>query len=126
MAIHPSNTDLLWTHNVDSERVYPIAQAIEIYAEECLDNDEQPLDAVKMHAYEPKKIGAEWYAEHTLECLIENLDEEYGHLEDATEITQPMKDAALAFVRAVTAEYKVWQHEPIGSVAVKVSDYWSE
>lgn len=126
MAIHPSNTELLWTHNTDSDHIYQLKEAVAIYVEECQDNDEQPLDVVQMHAFKKKEMSADWFAEDAIDNLIMRLDEEYGNYGDPTEITQKMKDAASVFVKAVIADYDIYQHEPIGSIAVKVSDYWSE
>ncbi|MEC7119351.1 MAG: hypothetical protein VXW65_05565 [Pseudomonadota bacterium] len=125
-AINPQNTALLWTHNIDSDRIYPLKEAIEIYITECKDNDESPLDVVQIHAFKKKEMSVDWFVEDAIENLMMRLDEEYGNYDDPTEITQKMKDAASVFVKAVVADYDIWQHEPIGSVEIKVSDYWSE
>lgn len=124
-SINPSDTALLWTHDIDSDHVYKIDEAVGMYIYECEYNGEKPAEVITMHAFKHKEMNADWFADGALEDLIMRLDEEHGHPEDATEPTQQMKDAALAFVRAVTAEYTVWQVESIGRIEIKISDYWS-
>ena len=60
---------------------------------------------------------AERIARDALEDAMENLDEEYADADgDPTTPTEDMKAAALAFGRAVVAEYVPWNCAPTGEV----------
>jgi len=73
---------------------------------------------VKVLEYAPMKLpDAERIAADVLEHTLETLDEEYGDPDGGpTEPTEAVKAAALAFARAVVADYSVWAHEPTGKV----------
>lgn len=55
-----------------------------------------------------------------LQAILDDLDEDYGDPEEATEPTEAMLAAARAFVDAVIAEYTVWRCEPCGQQTVAV------
>jgi hypothetical protein len=76
---------------------------------------------IRILVYKRRDIGGESCAESiaasAIEHALENLDEEYGDCDgDFTEATDGMKSAALAFGRAVVAEYVSWTCEPTGEV----------
>lgn len=62
---------------------------------------------------------AESLADWALEHMLESLDEEYGG-EDYTDPTPKMKDAALAFARAVVSEYSPWRCERVPAEDIEV------
>lgn len=125
-CISPNDSALRWHYSNECETVYcSVKEAVEMYIEECSDNDESPSEVIEIHAFKHKNIYVTWLALDAIDNLIMRLDEEYGHPEESTEATQDMKDAALAFVETVSAKYHVWQVEAIGSIQIKIIDYWS-
>lgn len=97
--------------------------------EEFLDATEATLwpRSLTVVAYHQRTVSdsytkslADWAMEHMLDLL----DEEFGG-EEYTDPTPTMKDAALAFARAVVSEYKPWRCEraPLEDVDVDVADW---
>lgn len=122
-AIDPSDASLLWSYDKHAERVSPLNTAWDIYFQDCEDNDVEPPEVVTMYAFKQKAVNEQWLANRALDALIESFDEEYGDPESEITITQAMKDAALAFARAVVAECDVNQVEDVGSIELKVSEW---
>jgi hypothetical protein len=122
-VINPSDDTLLWSHYQHAERVYPLHTALDNYVYDCEWDDVEPLEVITMYVFKQKVVNEQWLARFTLDVLIERFEEEYGDIENETEVTQPMKDAALAFVRAVVAECDARQVEDAGSAELKVSDW---
>lgn len=122
-AIDLNDTSLLWSYDKHAERVSPLNTAWDIYFQDCEDNDVEPSEVVTMYAFKQKPVNEQWLANCALDALIERFDDEYGDPEDETTITQAMKDAALAFARAVVADCDAWQVEDAGSVELKVSEW---
>ncbi len=122
-VINPSDDTLLWSHYQHAERVYPLHTALDNYVYDCEWDDVEPLEVITMYVFKQKVVNEQWLARFTLDVLIERFEEEYGDIENETEVTQPMKDAALAFVRAVVAECHVNQVEYVGSVELKVNEW---
>lgn len=121
--IDPSDDSLLWSYDKHAERVYPLHTALDNYFNDCEDNEVEPSEVVTMYAFKKKAVNEEWLVGFVLGELIERFDDEYGDPEEETKVTQTMKDAALAFVRAVVAECDARQVEDVGSVELKVSDW---
>lgn len=121
--IDPSDASLLWSHDKNAEHVHPLDGALDNYFYDCEWDGVEPSEVVTMYAFKQKAVKEEWLADFALYELIERFDDEYGDLEDETKVTQTMKDAALAFVRAVVAECDVNQVEDVGSVELKVSEW---
>jgi hypothetical protein len=76
---------------------------------------------IRIRVYKRRDIGGEAcaasVAASAIEHALENLDEEYADPDgEYTKATDGMKAAALAFGRAVVAEYVSWTCEPTGEV----------
>jgi hypothetical protein len=76
---------------------------------------------IKVYVHQQMDVGGEFMAasiaEHAIERALDNLDEEYGDPDgDPTEPTEAMKAAALAFGRAVVADYVPFMCEETGEV----------
>ena len=76
---------------------------------------------IKILVFKRRDIGGEAraksIAESAIEDALERLDEEYADPDgDYTEATEKVKEAALAFGRAVVANYVAWTCEPTGEV----------
>lgn len=121
--IDPSDSSLLWSHDKHAERVHPLHTALDNYFYDCEWDGVEPPEVATMYAFKQKVVNEQWLANHALDALIESFDEEYGDPESEMTITQAMKDAALAFARAVVAECDAWQVEDVGSVELKVSEW---
>lgn len=121
--IDPSDSSLLWSHDKHAERVHPLHTALDNYFYDCEWDGVEPSEVVTMYAFKQKVVKEEWLADFALYELIERFDDEYGDPEGYTEATQAMKDAALAFARAVVAECDVNQVKDVGSVELKVSEW---
>lgn len=121
--IDPNDDSLLWSRDKHAERVYPLHTALDNYVYDCEWDDVEPLEAITMYAFKQKAVNENWLADFVLDELIERFDDEYGDTEEETKVTQAMKDAALAFVRAVVAECDARQVEDAGSIELKVSDW---
>ena len=119
-AIDPSDASLLWTYTKHAERVHPLHTALDNYFYDCEWDGVEPSEVVTMYAFKCKDVNEKWLADFALEAIIERFDDEYGDLEDETKVTQTMKDAALAFVRAVVAECDARQVEDVGSVELEL------
>lgn len=76
---------------------------------------------IRILVYKQQDIGGDTKAEliaiDALESTLESLDETYGDPEgEPTQATVAMEKAALAFGRAVVAEYEPWLCDPTGEV----------
>ena len=77
---------------------------------------------IKVYEYRRMDVGGESCASTIAERVIDDtlcwLDEQYGNPDgpESNLATQAMKDAALAFGRAMVAEYVPWTCEPTGEV----------
>jgi len=76
---------------------------------------------IRILVFKRRDIGGEAcakiIAERAIGGALENLDEEYSNPDgDYTDATEGMEAAALAFGRAVVAEYVSWTCEPNGDV----------
>jgi hypothetical protein len=74
---------------------------------------------IKVYVFKRMKVGesAESIGNNALERVLDNLDEELGDPDgDPFEPTSAMKEAALAFGKAILADYKPWAGERTGEV----------
>ena len=95
--------------------------AVESYLDQCGD----PL---------PEKVTVYGYARlvmepgepdpgRVLERVLEELDEEYGDPDDATDATPAMLAAAREFCEAIRREYPVWRCEKVEQTEVDVATW---
>ena len=80
-------------------------------------------DAVQTYAYVPMEAhGWPLRPDNLLKHIIEDLDEEYGDPDEATQPTIALLSAAMVFCNVLRAEYLVWQcvRAPSQDVLVKV------
>ena len=77
---------------------------------ECSDPDPKNWpDTVQTYAYVPMEAhGWPLHASDLLKHLIEDLDEEYGDPDEATQPTIALLSAAMEFCAVLRAEYRVW------------------
>jgi hypothetical protein len=92
-----------------------IDDAVEDYIESWCEPDitlaqlmEHVPEEIEVTGYERDEVDAANKAEWILIQLLENLDEDYGDPNAYTDATTKMKEAALAFVKAILEEYHVW------------------
>jgi len=101
-------------------------EALERVMENACENPGEPFDATAARIEWPIRVlvyrrmslsedDAKRLSEDVLERTLENLDEERSNPDgDPTEPTEGMRAAALAFGRAVVADYVSWACEPTG------------
>lgn len=79
---------------------------------------EQQIDlprTIELWEYRPREIkDTDLAFIDVLTPTLESLDEEFGDLDDYTQATPKMEQAALDFLKVVKDEYRVWQCEPTG------------
>jgi len=112
----------------DDERLEVEAEAVvERVLDDACDVPGEPFEATAARVTWPIKVDvfrrmevsntAEHLGEDALGRALEQLDEEYSDPDgDMTEPTDAMKAAALAFGKAVLADYKPWACERTGEV----------
>lgn len=84
-------------------------------------------ETVTVYGWNPLTLPSdEKLADELLDQWVEHMDENFGPIEDSTEVTQGMKAAALVFVAAFRAEYHVWRCKPVTKIDARVADYYSE
>ncbi len=106
-----------------------VDSVLEGVLEDACDNPGEPFDAIAARIEWPIRVSvfrhmdlggekqAENIAQDVLERTLEILDEEHADPDgDATEPSEGMKAAALAFGRAVVKDYVSWACEPTGEV----------
>lgn len=92
--------------------------------ERMMDKDivNQTTWPIKIHVHRQMDIGGEKYAQQIADRIMEEellrLDEEYGDPDGDADMsaTESMREAALAFGRAVVAGYTPWMCEPTGDI----------
>lgn len=120
-----------WTTDRDAERITAttIAEAVGEWADYVA--DAMPLrelpETIEVYGYAPMELpppieASRWV--DPLGRLLEWLDEEYGDPEGVPTLpTDAIRDAELAFLRTVLAEYKAWMCERVCTRTVRVRDY---
>jgi hypothetical protein len=89
-------------------------EAIENFLEGLFEPDSHGIEGlpktITLYGFEPMKVIPSRC--NPLECLLDDLDEEYGNPDgDRPAASSKMKDAEKAFIEAVVAEYRPWAHE---------------
>jgi hypothetical protein len=119
-----------WSVCEDAEELYhtSIGDALDAYAEDNFLSGEEMPKTVEVYGFvrqsKPSVDGLlKWNP--VLEEFVERLDEEYGPMDDFTEITPAMRAAERVFVEAVLAEYSVWRCEMVLKMTVNTADYLS-
>lgn len=117
---------------MSDERLYGLADderlemdpetVVERVMDDACQTPGEPFDAtasrvewpIRVHVFKRMDVSGmgDSLGEDALERVLEQLDEEHADPDgDPTEPTEAMKAAALAFGRAVVAEYKSWAAE---------------
>ena len=118
-----------WCDTLDREHL--TADSIEEALAEALDDVAvypKIPETLTLYGFAPRTVDApraEREAEWALECLIERLDEDFGPLDESTEPSGDMREAAREFVVRVLRTYEVWQCEHVETRVVKVADHYT-
>lgn len=82
-------------------------------------------ETITLYGFEPMEVIPSGC--NPLECLLDDLDEEYGNPEGrSTVATEKMKAAEKVFIAAVVAEYHPWAHERTWECEVDVEAWVKE
>lgn len=89
------------------------------------DFDRDTLWPIVLDIYKPMELPAvEAMAKDMLSRALDDLDEEFGPLDDSTDETETMQKAALGFAATIRREYKVWRCIPTGGSVVCTKEEW--
>lgn len=83
-------------------------------------------DTITVYAFKRMKLGKRPTSEDILERVYEELDEEYGDPDQASEPTPTVEAAAEALCALIRAEYVPWACECCGSAVVNVEAFVRE
>jgi len=87
-------------------------------------SDEQICGTWHIQVYEYKRKIVFWSWKGVLGGLIEDLDCNYGSLEECTMASDNMREAAMKFVDCVVNEYVPWQCEKTGNYILVDAVEW--
>lgn len=100
--------------------------AIERMLEDAIYMEKDVPDELTMTTYNRTVITPEMFELRVIQNFIEGLDEEYGDPYEGTFISDTMKEAEKAFLKAVVGEYGVYICTPVSSESISVLDYLLE
>lgn len=118
-----------WDTRRDREILYytTISEAIEAWADEQTTPLAHPLpETVTVYGFAPMELPPVGrIANSLLNSIFDLYDQDFGNQYDgtATEVSDTLKAAALAFATVFRAEYPVWSCEEIAEMIVRVSDH---
>lgn len=118
--------DVLWgPPNAESLEHQSLGEAVEAILDELGAPEDWPptIEVSEFHRMPINAIQFTWGRFSPLEWLLENIDEEHGHPDKATEPTESMRKAEREFVNAILKEYSNYQCEEYDRLAVDTAEW---